>query len=228
MAKGLRAKSKRRYRAVKRQCVAQTVEKERLECLSARLQLLQQGNNLVDIDIRPPNAFLHPDTAGAVFPQKLPGPPPLDFRCEKVGLLAGLASTHNRRKYTPEEEEDFMRLYDNLPGKTNDPRTQSLRKQLHAERTAVEGAMEDDGESGEEAEGEASASSSEAAAAGDAYGLAASMMMTDAMRTMMERRRKEETSRVPVKVNFLATKKKAEAKAASSRVRTKRRGKKGK
>ncbi|CBZ50061.1 conserved hypothetical protein [Neospora caninum Liverpool] len=231
MAKGLRAKSKRRYRAVKRQCVAQTVEKDRLECLSARLQLLQQGSNLVDLDIQPPNAFLHPDTAGAVFPQKLPGPPPLDFRCEKVGLLAGLASTHNRRKYTPEEEEDFMRMYDNLPGKTNYPRTHSLRKQLHAERTAADGAMEDGSSEAEETGGERGDMSDAFpgdSASGDAYGLPASMMMTDAMRAMMDRRRKEETSRVPVKVNLLATKKKAEAKAAASRIGTKKRSKKGK
>ncbi|PFH33791.1 hypothetical protein BESB_080070 [Besnoitia besnoiti] len=219
MAKGLRSKSKRRYRAVKRQCVAQTVERDRLDCVSARLQLLQEGNDLVDLDIRPPNAFLHPDTEGAVFPQKLPGPPPLDFRCEKVGLLAGLASTHNRRKYTQEEEEDFMRAYDNLPGKTNDPRTHSLRKQVFEERQ--EGGMNDEADSPSHDEAMDGENGEDAPAFSGAFGVPSSMMLTDDMRAMMEKRRKAETSKIPVKVNLLASKKKAEAIAARKRVGTK-------
>ncbi|PHJ24546.1 hypothetical protein CSUI_001599 [Cystoisospora suis] len=225
MAKGLRAKCKRRYRAVKRQHVQQTVEKSRLQEIHSKLQLLQQGDDLTHLGIRPPNAFLHPDSPDAVFPQKLPGPPPLDFRCEKLGLLAGLASTHNRRKYTREEEENFMEQYSQLPGKTEDARTYELRKKLieKKKRSQKEGEdstmLEEEEEEGEEENEdlentpeshmiECTDTSGNLDIEGGAERLgSSSMFMTPEMREMMDRRRKEESAKLPVKVNLLKKKK---------------------
>ncbi|CDR95206.1 hypothetical protein, conserved [Babesia bigemina] len=106
MAKGLRAKTLRRFRTAKRQIVAEAVEVPRLREANKKVRLLQRG-----IDVTPklkPNKFLEPDNPEAVIPQRVVQPA-IDLRSEAVPL-SGLAGMYNRRKFTPEEvrESHFL------------------------------------------------------------------------------------------------------------------------
>ncbi|KAK1442755.1 hypothetical protein BgAZ_302730 [Babesia gibsoni] len=99
MAKGLRAKSLRRYRTAKRHVITETVELPRLKEANKKVKLLQRG-----IDITPkikPNKFLEPDNPEAVIPQRVVKPA-IDLRSEAVPL-SGLAGMYNRRKFDDEE-----------------------------------------------------------------------------------------------------------------------------
>ncbi|ORM40724.1 uncharacterized protein BXIN_2363 [Babesia sp. Xinjiang] len=99
MAKGLRAKSLRRYRTAKRHIINDIVEVPRLEEANRKVRLLQRG-----IDVTPevkPNKFLEPDNPEAVIPQRAVKPA-IDLRSEAVPY-SGLAGMYNRRKFSPEE-----------------------------------------------------------------------------------------------------------------------------
>ncbi|AFZ81098.1 hypothetical protein BEWA_005060 [Theileria equi strain WA] len=83
MAKGLRAKSLRRYRTAKRQVVNEVIERPRVAESFKKARLIHHGQ-----DITPktrPNMFLHPDDPDAVVPQCIPKPA-LDLRSENVPL----------------------------------------------------------------------------------------------------------------------------------------------
>lgn len=129
MAKGLRCKTKRAFRAVKRQHVSATVEASRLEALHHRLKLVQQGQDAMAIHKRPLNKFLHPDAEDAEYPQKAPGPPPLDFRSEALPL-AGLVGRGQRKKFADEEKMEMMSLFNCLPGRTEGPIVREAREAL--------------------------------------------------------------------------------------------------
>ncbi|GIX64449.1 uncharacterized protein BcabD6B2_38840 [Babesia caballi] len=102
MAKGLRAKSLRRYRTAKRQVVDAAVEVPRVREANRKVRLLQRG-----IDMTPkvkPNKFLEPDDPEAVIPQRVVKPA-IDLRSEAVPL-SGLAGMYNRRKFTEDEVKE--------------------------------------------------------------------------------------------------------------------------
>ncbi|KAL8454701.1 hypothetical protein Emag_001331 [Eimeria magna] len=65
MAKGLRCKTKRAFRAVKRQHVSATVEASRMEALQQKLKMVQQGSDPMCLQRRHLNRFLHPEAAAA-------------------------------------------------------------------------------------------------------------------------------------------------------------------
>eukprot|EP00922_Rhytidocystis_sp_ex-Travisia-forbesii_P033411 GHVS01049654.1.p1 GENE.GHVS01049654.1~~GHVS01049654.1.p1 ORF type:complete len:145 (-),score=21.27 GHVS01049654.1:180-614(-) len=111
MAKGIRCKSQRRLRSVKRQKVLETIEADRIQNAHEKLVKIQQG--LEVSETTPPNAFLHPDDLQAVFPQHNVKPA-LDFRPESLPL-AGFACVGNRRKYTTAEKLHFKKKYGHTP-----------------------------------------------------------------------------------------------------------------
>ncbi|KAK2198211.1 Uncharacterized protein family UPF0642 [Babesia duncani] len=112
MAKGLRAKSLRRYRSAKRQVINEVVELPRIRELNKKLKLLKNG-----IDITPKvkkNRFLYPDDHDAIIPQRIPEPA-LDLRSENVPL-SGLAGAYNRRKFDADELKSSTFLSKNMHG----------------------------------------------------------------------------------------------------------------
>lgn len=129
MAKGLRCKRKRAYRAVKRQHVSATVEASRMEALQQRLRMIHQGQDAMALNRRPLNKFLHPDAPDAEFPQESRGPPPLDFRSEALPL-AGFVGRGQRKRFTKEESLEMVSLFGCLPGRTEGPRVQQAREAL--------------------------------------------------------------------------------------------------
>ncbi|OEH77938.1 hypothetical protein cyc_01090 [Cyclospora cayetanensis] len=132
MAKGLRCKTKRAFRAVKRQHVSATVEATRMETLQQRLLMIQRGEDPMAFSRRPLNKFLYPDAADAVFPQKTPGARPLDFRSEALPL-AGMVGWGQRKKYTEEEKIELVSLFNCLPGRTEGPEVQGAQSLRRAE-----------------------------------------------------------------------------------------------
>eukprot|EP00371_Babesia_bovis_P001223 XP_001609870.1 hypothetical protein [Babesia bovis T2Bo] len=117
MAKGIRAKSLRRYRTAKRHVINELVELPLVKEANRKVRLLQCG-----IDITPeikPNKFLEPDNPDAVFPQRVVKPA-IDLRsealpysgmlCVYMTLYLGLAGMYNRRKFSPEEIRESQYL----------------------------------------------------------------------------------------------------------------------
>ncbi|EDO06302.2 hypothetical protein BBOV_II003470 [Babesia bovis T2Bo] len=106
MAKGIRAKSLRRYRTAKRHVINELVELPLVKEANRKVRLLQCG-----IDITPeikPNKFLEPDNPDAVFPQRVVKPA-IDLRSEALPY-SGLAGMYNRRKFSPEEIRESQYL----------------------------------------------------------------------------------------------------------------------
>eukprot|EP00921_Rhytidocystis_pertsovi_P017917 GHVQ01028140.1.p1 GENE.GHVQ01028140.1~~GHVQ01028140.1.p1 ORF type:complete len:119 (-),score=10.94 GHVQ01028140.1:222-578(-) len=111
MAKGLRCKTKRRYRSVKRQRVLETVVTDRINKSNDKLLKVQQG---IDIsEIKKPNAFLNPDDPEAVFPQH-GVVRPMDFRAENLPL-SGFVGSGSRRKFTEDEKVQIKEKYGHTP-----------------------------------------------------------------------------------------------------------------
>lgn len=95
MAKGLRAKSRRRLRTVRRAHYTETRGQFDQQKLSNKLL-----NPFYDFKAdyeRPPNAFVHPEDPAAIFP-KVGHPEIMDFRSHKMGNKGGLACVNTFRK----------------------------------------------------------------------------------------------------------------------------------
>merc|ERR1711871_822060 len=86
--------------------------KPRIEQLHDKIVKIQEGD--FDIDSkRPLNAFLHPDTEGAEFPQHTVLKP-VDLRAQNLPM-AGYAFRGNRRKYDDEQSEYMKQVALNHP-----------------------------------------------------------------------------------------------------------------
>ncbi|XP_026192708.1 uncharacterized protein LOC34618162 [Cyclospora cayetanensis] len=175
MAKGLRCKTKRAFRAVKRQHVSATVEATRMETLQQRLLMIQRGEDPMAFSRRPLNKFLYPDAADAVFPQKTPGARPLDFRSEALPL-AGMVGWGQRKKYTEEEKIELVSLFNCLPGRTEGPEVQGAREAFKRRAAA---AFVGEADMTEAACPRSSSSSAEAAAAEQADDAGATCMLAE-------------------------------------------------
>lgn len=68
MAKGLRSKVKKKYKAQKRAVVSVTIERQRLNKIKQLNEKVSTGENIENICVK--NAFLYPDDTNAEFPQK--------------------------------------------------------------------------------------------------------------------------------------------------------------
>lgn len=90
MAKGLRCKTKRAFRAVKRQHVSATVEKTRMQVLQRRLAQVQQGLDVGLLEQKPPNKFLYPGKWGSVAGACRVGVRPSRDVPKRWGLSSGL------------------------------------------------------------------------------------------------------------------------------------------
>lgn len=110
-----------------------------MQTLQERLRLVQQGHDVMALNKRPLNKFLHPDAAEAEFPQQRPGSPPLDFRSEALPL-AGLVGRGQRKKFTDEEKLEMVSVFNCLPGKTEGPIVQKTREALR--RKEISGEMD--------------------------------------------------------------------------------------
>ncbi|CDJ36923.1 hypothetical protein, conserved [Eimeria tenella] len=184
MAKGLRCKTKRAFRAVKRQHVSATVEAARMQALQQRLHMVQQGQDPMQLNKRPLNKFLHPDAPDAVFPQKTPGPRPLDFRSESLPL-AGLVGWGQRKKFTEEEKVELVSIFNCLPGRTEGSQVQKARETLRRMQALGDADMQ---EAADDA-ADSSAGAAAAAAGGEAEG---GMVAEDAAAEMLADMRRQQ------------------------------------
>ncbi|SIO73205.1 conserved Plasmodium protein, unknown function [Babesia microti strain RI] len=99
MAKGLRAKTLRRYRAAKRHIIDEKLESRRSMTLYDKMIRLCRGEQ---VDYIPaPNMFVHPELPTSEIPQRIPQHP-IDLRSEAVPA-AGFAFKGNRKKFTRED-----------------------------------------------------------------------------------------------------------------------------
>lgn len=117
MAKSIRSKIKKRFRTVKRQRVDAMIHTPQNRDHYESLKRVGEGRQF-ELS-QPKNAFLEPDAPGAVFPQRKITKP-IDFRSSHLPM-AGFCFKGNRRKYSPEEQEQM-----NVVMKTHHPKIEVL------------------------------------------------------------------------------------------------------
>jgi hypothetical protein len=94
MGKSVRSKVMKRFRTVKRQLIASTVDMDRLKDASLKCQSIAAGHHF---EVKPTlNAFRHPGKADAEIPCVIVAKS-TDFRSEALPN-AGYAACRNRRK----------------------------------------------------------------------------------------------------------------------------------
>ncbi len=98
MGKSIRAKTKKRFRTVKRQLVAAAVDKPRALEAYTKCMVIGEGKSLEVKQNK--NGFKYCDDPAAAFPQHELSKP-FDFRSEALEQ-AGYAATRNRRKFKSE------------------------------------------------------------------------------------------------------------------------------
>lgn len=117
MAKSIRSKIKKRFRTAKRQRVDAMIHTPQNKGHYEALKRVGEGRQFALS--QPKNAFLEPDAPGAVFPQRKITKP-IDFRSSHLPM-AGFCFKGNRRKYSPEEQEQMNEVI-----KTHHPKMEVL------------------------------------------------------------------------------------------------------
>lgn len=124
------------------------------------------------------------DAPDAVFPQKTPGPRPLDFRSESLPL-AGLVGWGQRKKFTEEEKVELVSIFNCLPGRTEGSQVQKARETLRRMQALGDADMQ---EAADDA-ADSSAGAAAAAAGGEAEG---GMVAEDAAAEMLADMRRQQ------------------------------------